>query len=115
MNSKAKGGRGEREWAQLCRDHGFKDAKRGQQFAGGVDSPDVTGLPGIHQEVKRVENLNIHKAMAQSIRDSEGKAIPIVAHRRNRDEWLVTMRADAWFELYKGWLKWLNEECLQKK
>lgn len=105
MNSKAKGGRGEREWAAYCRGHGFEDARRGTQFKGGFDSPDCVGLPGIHQEIKRVEKLNIHDALRQSIRDSEGKAIPIVAHRRNREEWLVTMRADDWMELYKGWLK----------
>jgi len=105
MNSKAKGGRGEREWAEFCREHGFAEARRGVQFKGGFDSPDVTGLPGIHQEVKRVEKLNIHEAMKQSIRDSEGKALPIVAHRRNREEWLVTMRAEDWMEIYKAWQK----------
>ena len=59
MNSKLKGGRGEREFAALCRDEGYEDTKRGQQFQGGADSPDVKGLPGIHIEVKRVERLNI--------------------------------------------------------
>ena len=103
MNSKRKGGEGERQWAEFCREHGFTEARRGVQFKGGFDSPDVTGLPGIHQEVKRVEKLNIHEAMKQSIRDSEGKALPIVAHRRNREEWLVTMRAEDWMEIYKAW------------
>lgn len=103
MNSKLKGGRGEREFAALCRDEGYDNVQRGQQFKGGVDSPDVKGLPGIHIEVKRVERLNIHEAMAQSIRDSESKAIPIVAHRRNRDDWMITMRAADWFTLYREW------------
>ena len=41
MNSRAgKGKVGEREFAELLRAHGF-DARRGQQFAGGADSPDV--------------------------------------------------------------------------
>jgi len=103
MNSKLKGGRGEREFTGLCRDEGYDNVYRGQQFQGGVDSPDVKGLPGIHVEVKRVERLNIHEAMRQSIRDSEGKAIPIVAHRRNYDGWLVTMRLSDWFALYREW------------
>lgn len=103
MNSKLKGGRGEREFAALCRDEGYDDVQRGQQFSGGVDSPDVKGLPHIHVEVKRVERLNIHDAMQQSIRDSEGKAIPIVAHRRNREGWYITMRAVDWFSLYREW------------
>ena len=94
MNSKLKGGRGEREFASLCREEGYDNARRGQQFQGGIDSPDVKGLPGVHVEVKRVERLNIHEAMQQSVRDSEGRAIPIVAHRRNRDKWLITMQAN---------------------
>lgn len=100
MNSKRKGCVGEREFAALCREHGIEGAQRGQQFSGGIDTPDVKGLPGIHVEVKRVERLNISEAMKQSIRDSEGKAIPVVAHRRNREPWMITMRADDWFSLY---------------
>ena len=103
MNSKQKGGRGEREFAALCRDEGYDNVHRGQQFQGGVDSPDVKGLAGIHVEVKRVERLNIHDAMAQSIKDSGGKAIQIVAHRRNRGKWLITMSAEDWFALYREW------------
>ena len=104
MNSKRKGCEGERQWAAFCQIHGFDEVHRGQQFAGGPDSPDVVGLPGIHIEVKRVERLNIHDAIAQAIRDAAGLRIPIVAHRRNRGKWLVTMLADDWMELYKAWL-----------
>jgi len=103
MNSKNKGGRGEREFAALCRDWGYNNVQRGQQFQGGIDSPDVKGLPGVHIEVKRVERLNIHEAMKQAIRDSDGQAMPIVAHRRNHDEWYITMRAVDWFKLYREW------------
>ena len=103
MNSKLKGGRGEREFVALCRDNGYVDVQRGQQFQGGIDSPDVKGLPGIHVEVKRVERLNIHEAMAQAVRDSGGRVMPIVAHRRNRDGWMITMRADDWFTIYREW------------
>ena len=103
MNSKAKGGRGEREFAALCRYEGYDGARRGRQFQGGVDSPDVKGLPGIHVEVKRTERLNIHEAMTQAVRDCNGQALPIVAHRRNRDGWMITMRAADWFSLYREW------------
>ena len=103
LDSRKKGGRGEREFAALCRDEGYTAAKRGQQYQGGADSPDVKGLPGIHVEVKRVERLNIHEAMKQAARDSSGCAIPIVAHRRNRDNWLVTMSATDWFSMYREW------------
>lgn len=101
MNSKAKGGRGERELAEVLRQYGY-EARRGQQFAGGIDSPDVIGLPGIHIECKRVEKLNIENAMDQAIRDSGGKAIPAVFHRKNRRPWLVTMLLDDFMKLYGG-------------
>lgn len=103
MNSKRKGNRGEREFAALCRDEGYCGVYRGQQYHGGVDSPDVKGLPGVHIEVKRTERLNIHDAMAQSIHDSGSKVIPIVAHKRNREKWMVTMLACDWFSLYREW------------
>ena len=101
VNSKQKGGRGEREWAQYLRDRSLV-AYRGQQFAGGVDSPDVVceSLPNIHFEVKRVERLNIYDAMFQAMRDCAYK-MPTVAHRKNKHEWLVTMRANDWVELAK--------------
>lgn len=111
MNSKAKGGRGERELAAALREYGY-DAHRGQQFAGGVDSPDVYGLPGIHIECKRVERLNVSEAYRQAERDAEGKAIPAVFHRKNREKWMVTMSLDDFMEIYKTWQ---NGECLQKK
>lgn len=100
-NSRSKGAVGEREWRDQLRDAGFS-ARRGQQHAGSPDSPDVVceDLPGIHFEVKRVERLNLYDAMAQSIRDA-GEKLPVVAHRRNRGEWLVTMRAEDWFTVLR--------------
>jgi len=105
MNSKQKGNRGEREFAALCKENGF-DAMRNPQWQGGgsVDNPDVKGLEGIHVEVKRVEKLNIHAAMHQAIRDAQGQAMPIVAHRRNYEAWCITMPAEAWFSLYRSWI-----------
>jgi Holliday junction resolvase len=100
MNSKQKGARGEREFAAVCREHGY-EARRGQQY-NGIEGEDVIGLPGIHIEVKRVERLNIEEAMSQSIGDAQGN-IPIVAHRKNNCEWLITMRAEDWFKLYRDW------------
>lgn len=96
--SREKGKRGEREFAALCREYGY-DARRGQQYSG-TGGDDVIGLPAVHIEVKRVERLNLYEAMAQAVRDSHG-GMPMVAHRRDREDWLVTMRADDWFALYR--------------
>lgn len=92
-NSNRKGKAGERELArELTRLFGL-ECRRGQQHKGGADSPDVVGIPGVHWEAKRVERLNLADAMAQAIRDA-GESVPVVAHRRNRGEWLVTLRLD---------------------
>lgn len=113
INRKQKGSRGEREWAKFCRDQGY-DVRRTQQYCGGTEeSADCVGLPYIHQEVKRVEKLNIDEALEQAYSDWtrghkdvsnqkwSAQNIPIVAHRKNGKRWKVTMYADDWFRLYK--------------
>ena len=100
INSKNKGRVGEREFAKFLRAHGFGEARRGQQYSG-IEGEDVVGIPNIHVEVKRVERLNIHDAMQQSIRDAYNHQTPIVAHRKNRTEWLVTMRAEDFLEMVR--------------
>lgn len=100
INSRRKGKEGELEFARLCREQGY-NARRGQQY-NGLEGEDVVGLPGIHVEVKRVEKLNLEAAMEQAIRDADGK-IPIVAHRKNNQKWLITMRAADWFAQYREW------------
>ena len=99
INSRAKGKRAELEIAALLREYGF-DARRGVQYHGGEDSPDVLGLPGVHIEVKHVEKLNIIEAMAQADRDC-GDNMPAVFHRRNRTPWLVTLHFSDFMNLYK--------------
>ena len=101
MNSREKGKRGERQWRDELRTNGYA-ARRGQQFSGSPDSPDVIcdGLPWAHFEVKLVERLDIYAAMDQARRDSAGKA-PLVAHRRSFWPWLVTMDADRFYRLLK--------------
>lgn len=69
-------------------------ARRGAQFHGGADSPDVIGSwPGTHPEVKRVEDLDLFAAMEQAMRDAGGK-LPYVAHRVNNKKWCVTLLAE---------------------
>lgn len=97
-----KGKRGEREFAKLCREQGYTDVRRGQQY-NGLEGDDVVGLPFLHIEVKRVERLNLIDAISQSKRDTKNNDLPIVAHKKNRCEWLVTMRMDDWFKLYREW------------
>lgn len=101
INSRAKGARGERLWRDELREAGFT-ARRGQQFAGGTDSPDVLceELKNLHMEVKFVESLNLTVATEQAERDADGKPW-IVAHKKNRTPWLVTMTRDTFFKLLR--------------
>ena len=100
INSREKGKRGEREACCFLTTLGYT-AKRGQQYAGGTDSPDVIhDVPGIHIEVKRVERLNLSCAMEQARRDA-GPKVPVVMHRRNGEPWLVTVPAEAFFKMVR--------------
>lgn len=100
--SQRKGADGERELSAKLRAHGYPMERGGSLSFG--EAPDLTGLPGIHIEVKRVERLNLHEAMKQSERDAVRfqDGVPTVFHRRNRSPWLVTMFLDDWMKLYCG-------------
>jgi len=91
-NSRAKGCRGELELAAYLTDNGHP-ARRGQQYSGSPDSPDVVcpSLP-LHFEVKRVERLRLHEAMQQAIDDAGRGMVPVVAHKANRKPWLAIMK-----------------------
>lgn len=92
INSRSKGKRGELELSkELSRLFGI-DCRRGQQFSGSNESPDVVGFPGVHIECKREERLNIYTAVEQASRDSDGSEnVPAVFHRKNGKRWLVTV------------------------
>lgn len=90
VNSRDKGKRGERLFAEALRLLGFS-ARRGVQFSGSPDSPDVvTNIEGVHFEVKHVEALNIWGALSQAEKDAGG-AIPVVAFKRNRTPWYLAL------------------------
>lgn len=117
INSRRKGKVGENEIAHILQGYGY-NTRRGQQFSGANGDADVEGLPGIHMEVKRVEHLNIDKALQQAIRDNYAdelkqgkKLIPAVFHRANDDRkkdstkgtWKVTLTLKDFMEIYQAW------------
>ena len=109
INSNAKGKVGEREVAALLRARGF-EARRGQQFSGGGDSPDVVSdLDGFHIEVKRTENFQLYPALAQANADKKGGTDALVFHRRNNKEWVVVLEADVFLNLLDEHRDLLNE------
>lgn len=97
MNSKAKGNGGELELLHILHAHGIPAERNDQRYVSGFCNPDISStLDGhpLHIEVKRAEKLSIYEAMTQAQVDSNGKAVPIVCHRRNRKPWLVIFRLD---------------------
>jgi Holliday junction resolvase len=102
-NSNQKGKRGERELAKLFRDSGFESARRGQQFKGTPDSPDVLceELKWLHIECKRTEKLSLYKAMSQAQEDVGDNQIPAVFHKRNGEEWLTVLRTKDFLSILK--------------
>lgn len=95
VNSRQKGAAAERELAHKLNELFHVDARRGQQFSGANGDADVVGIPGVHIEAKRVENLNLAKAFDQSERDAKKRGeLPVVIHRKSRKPWMITLRLE---------------------
>jgi hypothetical protein len=92
-NSRQKGKRGELDAADALRRLFSWTARRTQQFKGTSDSSDVevAETPDAFWEVKREERLNVFKAMDTAVAEA-GPKLPVLMHRRNRTDWLVTVR-----------------------
>lgn len=103
MNSKAKGTRGENELCEYLTAAGYPCHRNDQRYIGGRGNPDIEaeGLSSLHIECKRVEKLNITEAMQQAERDAENRT-PVVIHRKNRQQWLITMRLADFLSRLKG-------------
>ena len=94
VNSREKGKRFERLAAKAVTETFKVKAKRGVQYKGGDESPDIeTDLVGVHFEVKAVEKLNLMEAFEQAKRDAKSN-IPVVLHKKNRTGWFLTLRLE---------------------
>jgi hypothetical protein len=93
INSRNKGKRGEleaaAEWNRLVPN---AHSRRSQQHSGTESASDLIspGTPHLWLEVKRVERgLNLDAVMEKS-REQCGELCPVVLHRKNGGEWMVT-------------------------
>jgi virulence-associated protein VapD len=102
INSIQKGKNGERELSHILNEHGF-NTRRGQQYCGSNGDADVVGIEGLHIECKRIEKGHglTYTWLNQSTNDARENEIPIVVHRANRKDWLVTLSLDDFLKLYK--------------
>lgn len=99
-SSQRKGADGERELAAVLREYGY-EIKRGGSWSFG-EAPDLAGLPGIHIECKRCEQVRLSEWMMQAERDSLHfrDGAPAVFHRRSREPWRVTMNLADFMKFY---------------
>jgi Holliday junction resolvase len=99
LNSRQKGGRGERELVAAYREAGFPDAGRAPYS--GADARwkgDIIGVPGYHIECKRTEKLRLYDALGQC--ESQcGQLVPLLHHRRNGGPWYVTLKLEDWLSV----------------
>lgn len=100
VNSKQKGARFERQLASRLKEYGYK-TRRGQQYCGANGDADVVGLPGIHIEAKHQERMQLYDWMAQAKLDAKADELPVVFHKKNNADILVTMTFDDWMQVYR--------------
>ena len=94
LNSFQKGGRAERALAAILTEAGYP-ARRGCQYAGGPDSPDVvcSALSLFHIECKDVERPNPFAFFAQAARDAGAGKVPVVAMKKKGTPFLVLIHS----------------------
>ena len=99
--SQRKGRAGELELARLLQEYGY-NVEPGRAVSYG-STPDIVGLPGVHIECKRAEQLRPYSWLEQAERDAVrfGDGLPAVFFRRSRSPWLVVMKLEDWLELYR--------------
>lgn len=100
-SQRQKGKRGERLAAKALTESLGVPARRGVQYQGGPDSADLAvEIEGVHWEVKFVERESIRTWMKQAS-DESGGDVPVVLHKRSREEWLVTLPLERLHEFCK--------------
>ncbi len=139
INSRAKGAAGEREFCQWLSDNLNIDKKPERNLLqvreGGAD---ITDVEPFMFEVKRVENLDLHKAWSQVVIacydlakkndtfvneeffDMTGGKIPVVAYRTNKSKWEFLIPAQ-FIELNAGYItlkesvfiRWANARLIE--
>jgi hypothetical protein len=74
-------------------------AKRGIQYTGGSEAPDVDGTP-YWVECKCGKRTNIKAAVKQATDASDGRPIVVIS-KNDREETLVTMLIGDWYALHE--------------
>jgi len=104
-NGNQKGKRGEREVANLLTANGFP-ARRGQQFSGSPDSPDVVceifGDCNIEAKYRETFSINDVYTTIDKAREDDPDRFPQVWYRKNGKKWIVIMEAEDFLNVIKN-------------
>ena len=95
-----KGARAEREVASLLTKAGFDGRRTAALQANAGRGADVTGIPGVHLEVKFQEKLSLWAALRQAEEGAEAGEVPAVVFRKSREPWRVTIPLDYFLFLH---------------
>ena len=112
INSKEKGARFERSLASKFREYGYESRRTAQYCGNTGDASDVVGLPGLHIEAKHQEAMRLYDWVDQAKRDAEANGegkIPVVFHKKNNAEILVTLTFDGFMQIYREYEVGLKE------
>ena len=109
VNSRQKGKRVERDFVLHAKEQGYSTARRTSQVCGaaksvhgdGVADVIIDELSKIHFEVKGGKVIRLYDAVDQ-VKGDKGANLGVIAHKRDRGEWLFTMVAEDFWGLVRG-------------
>jgi Holliday junction resolvase len=99
VNSRAKGARGEREVVKIAAHYGFDSWRTPNSGAFAHARGDINGIPGLHIEVKRREQIRMLDWWRQAENDCPAGLLPVVVWRTTRNPWRVSLPLDEWHGL----------------
>lgn len=92
--SRQKGARGERDFRDLLRSHGFECDRDGRLAADLAHN-----VQGVHIEVKRCEAILMPRWIKQATDEAAPGLVPVIAYRRSHEPWRVDLPADEYLRL----------------
>lgn len=101
LASREKGKVGEREAAKCLSKFLGIPITRTQQYSGAAGDADLTGLKGVHIEVKRRNRTRVNEWMEATLEDKKHSDVPLIVHRIDGGQWLATLPVKYLYPLAK--------------
>jgi Holliday junction resolvase len=105
INSRNKGKRFELECAKALKELGFIDARRSQQYCGGLNSADVVGIDDFHIECKIAKDAIRLSAAWEQINKDKGDNKGLLMWRTNGEKIHIDLLLEDLLDLIEQVLK----------